>query len=600
MASLFNSKHNKYFSTPDWFKDTVFDNAEKPSQTIYVSGGGGGSSSGLQNIVLYNKFVLEEAELDNEALINKNIALNIKETDDSKIGDEISAYGWGTTDYISIAGGSNMIVASQVTIDSIYGIIYYDHARNIIETFILTQEEEQVSIPVSAYYFRISTPLDYELFKIKYYKSVPYSAEQLQKSNLNVTNFLESDSTIPEGYNETTVNGSQFKLLVQSPLSLIKDNSNVIKLQMGEVETSNDMFVWDKTLAAFGYDSVTETAYSYIDGKQQFTTNEKGEEVPLMTSNQEFWLYDEEQQDKWIIRSTRPRISWLDGLIEYDNESDIFKIHGNVVASGGITAYADLGDLDLPDIYDGLPLDNDTIGWKYDEDGKKTSIAVIKKLGGGIEKINNGEKEDKKFVKALILNDEGTEINVIKQLLQIDDIPDLSEKYIDRTTDQTAEGWKDFITGIKFNGLEMSYLKEDVVYLDANLVVRGGVTIYGDQDADIPSILEAIPTAGYSTLGLAAFNSKDFKVEQGVVSLLEVNANKLDNPLSIVVDSETYQYDGTSKINVTINKDTLQLDNYYLNEKQLSSKLTENGYRQIIPITDPSYATSQEILYIIV
>lgn len=112
MASLFNSKHNKYFSTPDWFKDTVFDNAEKPSQTIYVSGGGGGSSSGLQNIVLYNKFVLEEAELDNEALINKNIALNIKETDDSKIGDEISAYGWGTTDYISIAGGSNMIVAS--------------------------------------------------------------------------------------------------------------------------------------------------------------------------------------------------------------------------------------------------------------------------------------------------------------------------------------------------------------------------------------------------------------------------------------------------------------------------------------------------------
>jgi hypothetical protein len=51
-------------------------------------------------------------------------------------------------------------------------------------------------------------------------------------------------------------------------------------------------------------------------------------------------MYDEALSDKWIIKSTRPRISWLDNLIEYDEEKNYFKLHGNLLVTGGVTMYA--------------------------------------------------------------------------------------------------------------------------------------------------------------------------------------------------------------------------------------------------------------------
>jgi hypothetical protein len=73
---------------------------------------------------------------------------------------------------------------------------------------------------------------------------------------------------IPEGINETLVTDSTLKILVQSPLTLTRDLNNVIKLSMKQNNetNTNDMFVWDKKLAAFGFDITLGQAYSYIDG----------------------------------------------------------------------------------------------------------------------------------------------------------------------------------------------------------------------------------------------------------------------------------------------------------------------------------------------
>ena len=380
MASLFNSKHNKYVSIPDWFKDTDLSVQQTVEhKTTYIGGGGGAinTASGLSNVILYNKFVIEDAELDKEALTIVDTVLNTVESETAKLGDTISLSGWSTTDYISIASGSVMVITSYIDteLNKLYGILFYDNTRSVIGSHLLTSSPEEVSIPAGAFYFRISTTVTDD-FKIAYKVSKEYNEDQLLQSNNNITDYLSLNELIPEGINETSVTDNALKLLVQSPLALTRDLNNVIKLSMKQVNGSNinDMFVWDKKLAAFGYDEVSKQAYSYVDGQQQFDVDGN----PLMTNNPDFWMYDENLEDKWIIKSTRSRLSWLDNLFEYNDEKNCFVLHGNLATTGGIVTYANAGDINIDNIYDGLPIDWDTIYW---EEG----VLKSKSNGSGIK-----------------------------------------------------------------------------------------------------------------------------------------------------------------------------------------------------------------------
>lgn len=48
-------------------------------------------------------------------------------------------------------------------------------------------------------------------------------------------------------------------------------------------------------------------------------------------------------------------------LIEYDSVKKLWKFTGNAAFSGDVITYANLGDVNIPEIYDGLPIDNVTI-----------------------------------------------------------------------------------------------------------------------------------------------------------------------------------------------------------------------------------------------
>ena len=63
-------------------------------------------------------------------------------------------------------------------------------------------------------------------------------------------------------------------------------------------------------------------------------------------------------------------------------QDGVLFIDGNLAVTGGITSYVDGGDLDLPSIYDGLPIDGDTLYWVLDENGKKV---MLKSKGGDEE-----------------------------------------------------------------------------------------------------------------------------------------------------------------------------------------------------------------------
>ena len=216
MASLFNSKHNKYVSIPDLFKDTDLSVQQTVEhKTMYIGGGGGAinTASGLSNVILYNKFVIEDAELDKEALTIVDTVLNTVESETAKLGDTISLSGWSTTDYISIASGSVMVITSYIDteLNKLYGILFYDNTRSVIGSHLLTSSPEEVSVPAGAFYFRISTTVTDD-FKIAYKVSKEYNEDQLLQSNNNITDYLSLNELIPEGINETSVTDNALKL----------------------------------------------------------------------------------------------------------------------------------------------------------------------------------------------------------------------------------------------------------------------------------------------------------------------------------------------------------------------------------------------------
>lgn len=501
MASLFNSKHNKYVSIPDWFKDTDLSVQQTVEhKTTYVSGGGAVSvASGLSNVILYNKFVIEDAELDKDALTIADTVLNTVESETIKIGDTISLSGWSTTDYISIASGSVMVITSYIDteLNKLYGILFYDNTRSVIGSHLLTSSPEEVSIPAGAFYFRISTTVTDD-FKIVYKVSKEYNEDQLLQSNNNITDYLSLNELIPEGINETSVTDNALKLLVQSPLALTRDLNNVIKLSMKQVNGGNinDMFVWDKKLAAFGYDEVSKQAYSYVDGQQQFDSDGN----PVMTNNPDFWMYDENLADKWIIKSTRPRISWLDNLFEYDSEKNCFVLHGNLATTGGIVMYADAGDININNIYDGLPIDWDTIYWENGVLKSKANEAGIKNLyiqgeGNaltGVELVDDGKGI--KFYSSITFAEKAY---VDNNFVLKDWIEEELEKYVTLHTEQEIDGKKNFTTGGLFvNNGQIIHVENDshgYWKLEGDLIVTGGITMYAnDSSFDPYTIMDAI------------------------------------------------------------------------------------------------------------
>ena len=737
-----NSKHNKYVSTPDWFTAHP-DVYEKPVETKVVQaviGGGGGS--GVSDVKIYNKFALENKELDKDELTFIGQAIVAIAYDEVNVGDLVDDDARDSTDYILIAANTQMTI--DCTKHANYGIVFYDYSLKVVRAISFeetTSFPTELTVPDGSYYFRISCLNAYDNFKIEYSSPKPYTIEQLEITRLNTADFTQINNSIPDGFVSEEFSPSVLSFLVENPLYLHVDTKGVLRISLNYAEMPGadvgNMFVWDKKYAAFGFDPLTETAYSYTDGVQDFeldeegnpALDEEGKPIPIIVANRDKWLYDDNATDKWIIKSTRQKLSLLDGLMEYDVDKDSFLFHKNIITTGGVTQYADLGDVDIPDLYDGLSLDNTTITWVYDSEGKNKVLTAISNLdvdnkfvtreewnaflgvendsdrlintwselvaflnnmeegtnlleffdnyahkrkdepiegiynflkglrinskylqydaeknvwkfegniaatggitmyyndqlepdpnlldqiivspplykedgmlkidvesiSGGISNIVNGAIGAKQFVTGLDLSEDGETITVNKRMLTQIDIPDLSELYVNRTTDQTVSGWKDFLTGIKFNNLSMYHLKDNTVYLDANLAVKGGVTMYADIDTDVESILNAIPLAGYDQKGLASFDNKWFVVDGGHVTFLDPykdGVGLVKNPLKITAGNQLYQFDGSSLV-------IIPMDNIYLQLAGGTMSGTINS--QIVqPRLDSTYTLGSESNY---
>ena len=105
MTSTFNSKHNKYVSIPDWFKDVDLSKSEEPTvtETVYTGGSAVSGIMGTTNITLYNKYVLKSLKLNDSALTILNTALILKSSETHTMGDVVSITGWYSTDFVEVA-----------------------------------------------------------------------------------------------------------------------------------------------------------------------------------------------------------------------------------------------------------------------------------------------------------------------------------------------------------------------------------------------------------------------------------------------------------------------------------------------------------------
>lgn len=255
----------------------------------------------------------------------------------------------------------------------------------------------------------------------------------------------------------------------------------------------------------------------------------------------------------------------INGITLENSQEDVIFINSNLVVRGGIVMYADNGDIDVPDIYAGLPIDDNTLKWIENVDDKGN---IIKKLGvnpniklGGASHWNE-------------LDGKPTWITTNKPQWDynsdIINTPDLSiyatYDYVDDTFipiegDTDVLGMKNFKKGLKIDGLGITKSQDDVIYLDANLVVRGGITMYAEGTVNIPSIIESIPTATNHRKGLASFDAEFFTVDAaGHVTLIPENVG--------------------------------------LNEEGLGIYLTENKYATQDWITSKSYAKNDDLLFL--
>lgn len=268
-----------------------------------------------------------------------------------------------------------------------------------------------------------------------------------------------------------------------------------------------------------------------------------------------------------------------------------------VVTRYGITMYANNGEVEVESIYEGLPIDRQTLIWKdgvlmvnpeldlgggggIDENelrdyltrndyAKKSDItsalsgyattsslnAVSTKLndfleGSDTDTVINKWKELETFLSGLTESD-----NLATILTGKADKSYVDTNFVTIAGTEDVTGVHDFVNGLKIGGLPITKKQDDVVYLDANLVVRGGITMYAENEVDIPSIIDSLPIASTTSLGVAKFDSTYFSVgSDGKVTFIGSNNGGVADSVAWSNVTGKPSWIGTSKPSYTLNE----------------------------------------------
>ena len=211
-----------------------------------------------------------------------------------------------------------------------------------------------------------------------------------------------------------------------------------------------------------------------------------------MSENQGYVTLATEQTIK-AIKDFEAGLKIGGSLITYDKDLNAFILRANLVTEGGITARALLDEVDVPTFMDALVVDESFI------------------VDNGVLRLNPnldlGGLDTEELENYLAANKYAT-ITDISSALKPYITSEFVEKtystikYVDETFVrlagelQTISARHDFTDGLKVGGLPIYKSIDDTIYIDANVVVRGGITARGTNTTQSPSIFEALPIDG--------------------------------------------------------------------------------------------------------
>lgn len=216
-----------------------------------------------------------------------------------------------------------------------------------------------------------------------------------------------------------------------------------------------------------------------IKGVPSWITNEK----PQYSYNELYGRSAQEDNGIWVVKT--------DG----NGNKYIFSIYP-VVTQYGITMYADGGELDLPSIYAGLLIDGRTL---IRDDNGVLMINPDIELGGGLTEVYWNDIKAKPTFATVATSGKYSDLSGLPDLSVYATTEYLTaelKKYVTLNTEQTIAAHKNFLNGLSVGGLGITKSQDDVIYLDANLVVRGGITMYSDNTVDVGSIYDGLPIDG--------------------------------------------------------------------------------------------------------
>lgn len=163
----------------------------------------------------------------------------------------------------------------------------------------------------------------------------------------------------------------------------------------------------------------------------------------------------------------------------------------NVITEGGLTTYG-LGEQKLGTIYDGLPIDNDTIYW---EEVEGSRVLKAKGSGGSSGNVSWGNISGKP---TWIGDNKPTynwsEIQGEKPFYTKEEV---AAKFVTIDTEQEITALKHFTAGLSVGESKKKIYEENgVVYIDADVAVTGAMTFYASAGRSVSTIMDAVAVDG--------------------------------------------------------------------------------------------------------
>ena len=153
----------------------------------------------------------------------------------------------------------------------------------------------------------------------------------------------------------------------------------------------------------------------------------------------------------------------------------------NVLTEGGLTTYG-LGEQKLGTIYDGLPIDNDTIYW---EEVEGSRVLKAKGSGGG----STGLDETKLWNVLGTPGDQQIDYSHLS-----DAFSQFSNEFVTINTEQEITALKHFTAGLSIGSAKKKiYEKDGVLYIDSNVAITGALTMYATDGQSVSSIYDGLP-----------------------------------------------------------------------------------------------------------